>query len=183
VEQGSKLGTVEGNTYTNAFLGITATLDENWAFATDEEMAQLRGMTADAMTDESIAEMLETSGAIMDMYAMDTEGRTLNIMLENLNILQTIAVTEKSYVEATVGQLPGALEGMGFEDATAEVTELTFAGETHAAIKVHAKIVGVDFYETLVVVKRGNYIACITAGSFAEDTTDGVLALFSGLTV
>ena len=181
VEQGSKLGTVEGNTYTNEFLGITVTLNENWGFANDEEMAQIRGMTTDAMTDENLAEILETSGAVMDMYAADVDGQTLNIMLENLNILQSIAVTEKAYADATVGQLPAALESMGFADATAEVTELTFAGDTHAAVKIHAKIAGMNFYETLVIVKQGNYIACITAASYGEDTTSAVLDLFAAI--
>lgn len=181
VEKDSKLGTVEGNTYTSAFLGITATLDADWTFATDEEMAQLRGMTVEAMTDESLAQMLETSGTVMDMYAMDADGRTLNVMLENLNVLQTLALTEEAYAESAVDQVPAALEGVGFENVTAEVTQMSFAGQTHAAIKVHAQIMEIDFYETLVVVKQGNYIACITVASYMEDTTAEVLDLFTGI--
>ena len=179
--QGSKLGVVEGNTYTNSFLGITATLDENWTFANDEEMAQIRGMTMDAMNDESLSQMLETSGAVMDMYAMDTEGRTLNIMLENLNILQSVALTEKAYVDATVGQLPSVLENMGFANVTAEPTEMIFAGESHAAVKIHASVQGVEFFETMVVVKQGNYIACVTVASYGQDTTANVLEQFTAI--
>lgn len=180
-ENVSKLGTVEGNTYTNAFLGITATLGENWVFATDEEMAQIRGMTAEAMNDESLSQMLETSGAVMDVYAMDANGCTMNVMLENLNILQTIAVTEKAYAEAAQGQVPAALESLGITDVTSEVTEVTFAGQTHAALKIYGKIAGTDFYESLVIVKQGNYIACITVGSYMTDTTTEVLDLFEAV--
>ncbi len=179
VIEGPKLGTVEGNTYTNAFLGITATLDADWAFANEEEMAQIRGMTVEAMTDESLAEMLETSGTVMDMYAMDAQGRNINIVLENLNIIQTIALTEKAYAESASDQVPATLEGMGCENVTTEVTEISFAGQTHAALKIYARIMGTDIYETLVMVKQGNYIACITVTSFVEDTTTEILDLFA----
>lgn len=181
VQQGSKLGVVEGNTYTNSFLGITVTLDENWTFANDEEMAQIRGMTMDAMNDENLSQMLETSGAVMDMYAMDAEGRTVNIVLENLNILQSVALTEKAYIDATAGQLSPMLESMGFSIVNAETTEITFAGESHAAIKIHASVQGVDIYETVVVVKQGNYIASITVASYDQDTTASVLDQFTAI--
>jgi hypothetical protein len=123
--------------------------------------------------------MLETSGVIYDMYAMAGDGLcTVNVVLENLTIMQTLAITEKEYMEASVGQLPAALQSMGVGDVTAELTEITFAGQPHAAIKVHGTIQGVDLYETLVCVKQGTYIACITSVSYMEDTTESVLAWF-----
>ena len=172
------MGVLEGNTYTNAFIGITVTLGDGWVYADEEQMAAIRGMTADAMNDEELIKLLESNGSVMDMYATEETGSTVNVMLEKLNLLQTVAVTEQSYVEAAVGQLPAALENMGFENVTVETTELIFAGESHGGIKVHGQIFGIDFYETMAVVKRGNYIACVTVASYGEDTTESVLALF-----
>ena len=85
------------------------------------------------------------NGAIMDMYAMSSDGHSLNVVLENLNVLQSIALTEKAYAEATVGQLPAALESMGIKNVTAEITEMTFAGENHVAIKLHGILQDYDF--------------------------------------
>lgn len=177
----SKVGVVEGNTYTNTFLGITVTLGADWFFANDEEMAQIRGMTVDAMTDEKLAEQLETNGAMMDMYAMSSDGHSLNVVLENLNVLQSIALTEKAYAEATVGQLPAALESMGIKNVTAEITEMTFAGENHVAIKLHGILQDYDFYETLLILKQGNYMACITVGCYDADTAGSILEQFTAI--
>ena len=41
------VGEINGNVYTNSFTGITYTAPESWAFASDEELAELMGVSAD----------------------------------------------------------------------------------------------------------------------------------------
>lgn len=174
------LGTVDGSTYTNKFLGIQCQLDENWLIATDEELAQLSGLVADAISDEVLAEQLNSSGVVHAFYATSTDGfATMNIVLENLGLLYGTLLSEETYVEIALGQLPAALESAGLENVTAEAATATFAGEEHAAVAVHGTISGLDFYEKMVCIKADSYIGIVTVGCYYEDITDTLLDLYS----
>ena len=175
----SVIGSIIDRVYKNTHFGISCTLNHDWTIATKEEIAQISGLTTDLLTDENLANQLKNSGIIYDLYASASEGLvTLNITLENLGLLYGLTLSEQDYVDMSIGQLPTALESMGFTDVTAESITLTFAGEEHAAIRLHAVYQGIDFYETLVCVKSGTYMACITAASYLENITTDVLAFF-----
>jgi uncharacterized lipoprotein YehR (DUF1307 family) len=179
-EPRAQLGTVEGTVYTNTFLGITADMGADWTFAPKSDLAQILGMATENITDEDLLNALESSGVIYDMYAVNNDGmQNINITMENLNVLQSLAVTEQAYLEASKDQLAPALEDMGYENVTVTLTEIEFAGKSHAALKLHGTISDMDFYETLVCIKQGSYIACVTVGAFGTDTTGAILALFS----
>lgn len=178
------LGVFDGSTYVNEFLGIQCQLDENWTIATDEELGQLSGLTADAITDEAIAEQLRNSGIAYALYATADEGLvTMNIVFENLGLLYGTVLDEETYASLSVEQLATALESTGLENVTAETTTVSFAGADHAAIMVHASVSGVDFYEQLVCMKVKSYIAVVTVGSFQEDITSDLLAMYTPLSV
>lgn len=175
----SKFGKVEGNTYTNSYLGVTCTLDENWHIATAEERAALNGLTAEMISDEELAEVFRSSGAAMDLYAENANGLSLNIMLEDLNLLYSLILSEENYANQTIDQLAPALESMGFTDVHSEKATITFAGAEHAGIRISAKISGFDFYETLVLVKVDGCMATVTAGALGENVTEDILARFT----
>ena len=176
----SKIGHIVDGVYTNAFIGITCTLDDYWTIATREEMAQIQGLTADMMSDEDLAEMLKNSGSVYDLYAFGDEGLvTLNIIMENQGLLYSVILSEQDYVDLSLPQVGHALESMGLTDVECSAVTVSFAGKDHAGIQIHALYEGFDFYETVVCVKVGNYLSVITAGSYFEDVTGDVLALFS----
>lgn len=172
-------GTVSGQTYTSEFLGVTATFDQAWHIASDEEMAQLSGETAEAMDNAKYQEALENGKLVYDLYAMDgNTGSSVNINVEKLGALGGAVVTEEAYVDASLKTLEEDLAGAGIQVSSTEKVTLTFAGAEHLGIRLQGTIQGVDLYETLVVLKCGGYIACVTASTFLDDTTDTILALF-----
>lgn len=174
------MGYYSGTTYNNAFLGIQCKLDENWTVATEEELAQLNGLTADIISDEALAEQLRNSGVVQAFYAMADDGLVvMNIVLENLGLLYGTVLDEERYVDLSLDQLVTALESAGLSDVTTEADTVTFAGSEHAAIRVHGTMSGVDFYELLVCVKVDSYMSVITLASYYEDITDSLAALYS----
>ena len=179
-EEDPQLGVYADGVYTNAFLGVKWTTNEHWTVHSKEEMAQLNGLVADAMTDEALAEQLKNSGVAYAFYATADEGLvTINIALENLGLLYGTLLDEKSYVDISIKQLPDALEAVGLQNVTAEATTLTFAGAEHAGVTVHGSISGVDFYEKLVCIKSGSYMGIVTVASYYEDITENLLEMFA----
>ena len=170
------------NTYENELIGLGCQLDEEWRVYSADEMAALNGMMVDMMTDETIAEQLESSGYVQAFYAqLGDDPVTVNITVENLGLLYGTLLDEQQYAELSVDQLPAVLESIGLENLSTEITTTTFLGSEHTAINVYGQIQGVDFYETLVCVKVNRYMACVTAASYLADVTGDVLDMFYAL--
>lgn len=173
---------VDTNTYENELIGLGCQLDEDWRVYSADEMAELNGMVADMMTDETIAEQLESSGYVQAFYAqLGDDPVTVNITVENLGLLYGTLLDEQQYAELSIDQLPAVLESMGLENLSTEITAATFLGSEHTAINVYGQIQGIDFYETLVCVKVNRYMACVTAASYLADVTGDVLNMFYAL--
>ena len=180
----SILGTYSTVTYIyeNEFIGIGCRLDAEWEVFDADEIAELNGTMIDAMTDETVTGLLETSGYAQPFYAQMEEGLvTANITVENLGLLYGSMLDELGYIQKSVDQIPAALESLGLTDITTEIGSLVFAGKEHVAVFISANLQDVEFYETMVCMKFGNYIANITAGSYFGDVTQDVLALFYSL--
>ena len=168
--------------YTNEFAGLACQLDESWTVLDQAQIAEVMGLASELVTDEDAKNVLENSGAVHPFYAFTDEGLvTLNMGIENLGLLYGVLLDEKTYAEKGAEQLAPALESMGMSDVSTEITTISFAGGEHTAIRVYGLFQGVDFYETLVCVKVKSYIATITAGSYLEDVTGDVLAMFYSL--
>ena len=175
-------GVFADGVYTNEFLGLQCALEDNWYVFSSSELAQLVGVIADNVTDEDWAEILRNSGTAYVLYAQNlTDGSTINIVLEKLNAIQGILITPEQYAQASVDQLPAALEASGATNVTAQAGSASFAGEPHTSIAVRCDIGGIALYETMIVRKAGSYMACITVGAQNEERVEELLALFSSI--
>lgn len=178
-EGASVLGATDGGHYENVYFGVAYDFGAEWYVATDAELADLIGITADAIGDAAFEQALEESGFAYSVYATADEGlTTLSVGVENLGILYGLTLTEEEYIDMSEGMLVEALESVGLTNVTTEKVTMTLAGAEHPAVKVYGQIYEIDFFETIVVIKSGNYIACVTAGSYVEDVTDEILGGF-----
>lgn len=181
-EEESLLGAQESATYTNSVLGLTFTAPEDWIFADNAQLAQMLGLSADALKPENFQRTLDTAGVAMVMYAASADGLVnVNIVLENLAKNQAQDITEEQYVQATKDVVVSTMESAGAENLDYESGELLFAGEPHHAVAIQGTIGGADLYEAQVYIKCGNYMACITVASYMENHVEEVLALFEGI--
>ena len=174
-----QLGNFADGVYTNEFVGIRCTVDEQWQVYSDAQLAQLNGLVLDAMTDADLVEQLKRSNVAYLFYAAADNGhRTINVVLENIGVFNGVLLDEKSYVDLSVEQIPAALQSMGLTNVTAEATTVRFAGAKHAAVRVQGVYSGVDFYEMLVCIKIGSYFGVVTVASYHEDATSTLLEMF-----
>jgi hypothetical protein len=171
-------GTVEGNTYSSDSLNVVLPLNDTWEIADEEQIAEMSGMVADTFDNEEIKERLENGSVVYDFYALRYDGASLNITIQKLNLIGSALVTEDSYADTNLKQLPETLAAAGIKVDGIEKDTVEFAGQEHVALKLSGEVQEVPLHETMVLVKSGSYIFLITAATFYEDTTADLLALF-----
>jgi hypothetical protein len=175
-------GIQDGNTYTNSLLGLTFTAPEGWGLADNSQLAQILGMSADALTPENFQRTLDTAGVAMILYAASADGLVnVNVVLENLARSNAQDITEEQYVQATKDIVIATMENAGAENLEYESGALSFAGAAHYAVAMQGTIGGVDLYEAQVYIKCGDYMACFTVASYGENHVEEVLAMFEGI--
>lgn len=177
---GFSAGIQTENSYWNDTVSIGCTLGDEWYFYTDEEIAEQNGLVT-GMLREDYAKLVEESGSMMDMLAVNLEtGENVNITLQRLTLADALVLDEQKYAEISAEPLVEALEQTGLEDVSTSVDEVEFLGEKHPCVRVKALMQDMDFFETLVIVKTGRTVCVVTVACFLEDTTEEVLANFYG---
>lgn len=169
------LGTINAQSYRNEFFGFQTTLPTGWEVYSFEQTAQL--MLDKTLDAEGLKQNLEDTGLTYPFYATKDGGvSSVNIVIEKLN---PASLSEQAYAQIAVKSVPAALESIGMSNVSAQVTSITFAGGSHAAVEVYGEISGTPFYETVACVKSDAYICCITVGSFDSATVQSLLASFT----
>lgn len=174
------VGSSSGNRYENTFLGIGCKLDENWTFLSDEQIRENNAAAAGMMADE-YQKQVQDADVVYDMMANhQNEVDTLSLNMEKLSGAAKL-VTEEQYAQLSLEGLEGSLSSMGIENIQTSVEKISFAGGTHACIRLEGEYSGVKVYESLVCYKRGGYMALACACTWMEDGTQAILDCFYAL--
>lgn len=73
-EEAFQPGEMNGGVYTNELLGIGCTLDSNWTYLTDEEIAEMNQSTYEQMSDEELRAAMDDALVVQDMFAQADGG-------------------------------------------------------------------------------------------------------------
>ena len=172
------LGKTDNNTYTNDFLGIGCTLPAGWAFYTDQQILELNNIVEDVL-DEEIVDRLKDANIIYDMYAICQNTGSINVNLEKLDALQLVGLNIKQTLEAQIGSIKSAYQGMGYTDIDVNYQKVTVDGKEFDALRIEAKIQGIDFYVITFAFRKQNYLANVTISSLQTDETATLMSYFT----
>lgn len=168
----SMFGYFDGVEYVNYYFGFACDLGAAEYVATDRELAEFSGVSPDSVDRDPLEYALDQYDMAYMLYASNNGGlATINAAVEDIGIAG-LTIGEEEYIDIAEPQLAPALEAVGLSNITTEKLTVEFAGEEHWAVKVTGEYEGIYFYELIVTVKRGDYIACITIAVYEEDTTD-----------
>lgn len=162
-------GVLEGDTYTNSYLGYSFTLPEGWSFATQEELDEMM-VGADELIKEDMKEAYEYSklATIYDMVAMDGYGRNIMVMLDNLKMyLGGMNTDEAQYIDTLNSQLSGISEEVVYQ-TVGYPYDISALGRQWKVLTVEA--VDYGFYQTYCVSKLDNYMVAVIITS--DDVVD-----------
>ena len=139
-------GTLTDNIYTSAYAGLTFTAPDGWAYATDEELATLMDLSADAMSDAGVEfseEALEKQ-VLYDMQAKDrATGASVLLMYENLALTGNTVISATTYLEQIIKQLTDADI---YQYTFGEITEAELCGKSYQVVQAEMTDYGVTQY-------------------------------------
>ncbi len=181
------LGRMQGGVYTNSYMGIQCELDENWTFYSAEELQTLPDDINELLGDTEMGEVLDGITQITDMKAENTNDlTTMNILYQEMGLQERLLYSTMSYqdvVDSTLEQSEMIIDSYaaaGMENAVITPVTVEFLGEERPALKTQCETQGVPYYVLQVFdYSIGKYSVTLTVGSFMEDKTEQVLALFT----
>lgn len=169
-----QIGEISGDTYENKFFGIKCEIDNDWAFSTEEEIAELNNFTMDYMPDD-LAKQYEKSGNFIDMYASADDGfDNINISAQKLSKSEIKNFDAVENFKAAIPTLEKTFENMGCTDCDFEVSKATVDGEEYDAYYGTAQREDLRMYQQQIAVIRNNYLVTITVTSYNEDICDDI---------
>lgn len=172
------MGVTEGNSYWNETMEIGCALDESWYFYTREEILEANGITAE-MLDNSLAEIVQEGGTMIDMLAVNPEtGATVNVVFERLSLVNALTMDENDYIRQSQPLLKEGLEQLGLAELEMETRSTAFLGEERQSLFITGSYDGTPIFETQVVLKSGRNVTAVTVFSLSEDEIGETLAAF-----
>ena len=178
-EKSLELGSVAGGKYENDYFGFGCELDENWTYASEEQLLSMVQATADLVDDGDVKDVLLKADMFYDMMATYYDGTTtINVTVQNISAAYGALLDEEAIVEQTIKVLPDQLAAASMENQSCDHVVVEFAGAEHDGILMHNTINGVDIYQLQVCVKVGKYVAIVTMSSQLEDNLDPMLGFF-----
>ena len=185
-EDSVEMGSMNGGTYSNTFVGIGCKLDDTWTYYSDDEIIALNGLMVESIDDEELAQQLSESESFYDMFASKDDGLfSVNVVLENLGLLYGHTLDASGYIDIAMESLEDQLAIMGINTTTCEKVSFDFCGKQTDGIYIvgtmNVEGFEVEMFQRMACVKAGSYMTCITACSYFEDITTDILDMFYAL--
>lgn len=143
-------GTINGQTYTSDFAGITMQIPDSWKFKSESDL-----------------ESLEDEVTTWDVWAESTSGSSLALCVETLKIS---TITPEKYISILEGMVKEQYAAQGLTVDEIKTTETTvIAGETYNIFELTLKSNGIDMTQRYYIRKIGKYMISILG-----TTIDGI---------
>ena len=180
------MGAMEGGVYTNEYVGYGCKLDENWVFATAEELQQLPENVSELLAD---SELVDENTALTQFYDMQAENVTdllsINVVYQKLDMATRAAymlMTEERILDEVLklkDSMISSYATAGIIATSIEKVQITFLGEERYALFTTASVGGTPYYILqLFDYHLGAYSVTTTLASYVENNTESMLPLF-----
>ena len=172
------IGTTTDTYYENEYFGICYTPTNDMVLQNEDYIKQVNAALVSILDDSSVKKSLESGNSVTLAYALNADStQTFNIIVQNVKSVFQKSVSDEDIIEQSLDTTKEMLESMGIFDSV-KVTKGTakLLGKEVVSMDVAAKVSGYDFYETEVLLRKGNYVMFITAGAyFDKDTLQTIL--------
>lgn len=178
-EKELELGNISGGKYENAYFGFGCELDEQWTYATEDQLLSMVQATADLVDDENFKDELLKADMFYDMMTYFYDGVTnMNVIVQNIGAAYGALLDEDAIAEQTAEVMPEQLATVNMDVQSCDKVSLNFAGAEHAGVRTHSITGNGELYQLQAYVKVGKYVAVVTVSSPLEDNIDAMLGFF-----
>lgn len=174
-------GSIEGAIYENGYLALNFMLPENWAFCTDEELAEIVDMGTKIVTSELDISAPPENSTFYEFYARDAELGMSSVFMsvEDLNSHEGgKLITVKLFVN-TLAEQYANLSTISY--SVGESYQKTIAEKEFIILPVSVPDSGL--FQRNYVFRSGDYMVSITSTALSEDELDTLEACLSKLSV
>ncbi len=179
VPLGTLTETETGTRYENRYLGIGVTLDSDWTVATEEDMAQIIGAAQSMFEGGSYEELVKNAQMFYDLYALRSDGTSMNLNFSDLGGAKIPDLD--AYMERMLPYLQKMMESSQMENVTVELNRVQFIGSERGGILMQADSPNGHYYAQQFYFLANGRIAVLTLGTFGENTTGEIAAMFEAL--
>ncbi len=162
------IGTVKNGVYRSETFGITFN-GEGWEYLSEDEIAELMGVTRDELLSEEFADALDEVSVLYDMNATSPSGEVnLSINHENTGLVAN-DIDVESYLGLSAENIESALSASGafVNECSIDFVEIK-SGEV-ACLNLILDVYGTTVYEKLVAKQTDGWISVATFSSVSEE--------------
>lgn len=172
-------GTIEGNVYTNASLGVQATIPEEFVLYTEEQIQEVLGVGAEMMEEANYnVDALEEGGTLYEVMAATADGTTnLQIVIENPEVSTGMKLSVEQYAKVLETNLTTAYKANGLEVESSGITEENKNGLDCQKVNVTFSGMTQEYYVTEV----DGYMVSFTV-TYAGTTPESIQQFLDSIT-
>ncbi len=177
------LGTADGNTYENGFIGIGYTLDEGWSFESTADLLADMGIDA-SLTGDGLQAAVNKTGVIYDMDASGNDGgENVFIQVKNIGTVFGKILDDDTYIDMWQESLDKEYSGGGeYDEVNYTKGSIDFCGKSCKKLDIHLVYGEGNIYQRAVFLRIDGYMVEIVVTSITDwDTVDGIFDNFYSL--
>ena len=167
-------GTIIGDVYTNASMGITFTKGDSWEYYSDAQLSELMGTTTEMMGLD-YEQLLKNTGSVYDMMVIDNDtGTNVMVMVEDLRASGSGGMSENTYLD----NLENMLESTGIDYSFGARTQTSICGEQYYSLNANSNQYGMDMEQVYYVRTVDDYVIGIII-TLVDTPVSDILAMFA----
>lgn len=165
--------------FTCELLGIGADFDTSvWTFVDDSTIAAANG--ASSVSDADLKAVLDKSGALQEMMAMQESGTNVLMVYENTDVTKLGNVSEDDYIGKSVDLFEQQLKQQ-LDNVSSKKVSVTIAGQSHPALDAQGDVEGETLYSRYICIRKGQYVAIISINALEESEINEITKMFYSL--
>ncbi len=177
------LGTVNGDSYENEFIGVGYTLDEGWSFMSRADLLSEMGVDQ-TLSGEELEAAINQADIISDMDASIADGtESVFVQAKNMGMVFGTIMGEDKYIDMWQEALDEDYSENGnFDDVVYTKEAVDFCGRKCKSLNVHLKSGDINVYQKTIFIKIDGYMIEIVVTSVTDwNAVDGILDNFYSL--
>ena len=165
----------ENGKYINKFIGIGADFNtDEWIAFDDDYLSAYNGGVS---SEDDLKSRLESNNMVYEMMVGKETGSNINVVIQKIGN----SVSEEEYIDYNLEVIEDQLVSTGtMEDPHASKNSVSFAGASRFALDVEGSSDGLELYERIIAIKRGEYICMITITAQSDGERDEFTSMFYG---
>lgn len=175
-------GTIEGNVYTNASVGVKATVPDELAIADEALVKQFEDAAlASVESDQNVsAEKMEevASAMVYDAVLTTDAGSSVQIAAENMKKTMGVKVKADAYLDNLKETTKTSYESMGCTVEFSDVETLTLGGQEFAHLNISIDLAGTALAQECYCRAVGDYMYYIIVTDMG-DSSDAIAAFIN----